>query len=75
MALSYSGYYTGLSSWISGFDSPQSRQTYWVRLSVRTVAFQVAKTGSIPVLSTITIRKGVGGWTNYQALASHMLVL
>ena len=26
MVLSYSGYYTGLSSRISGFDSPQDRQ-------------------------------------------------
>ena len=28
------------------------KNLYWVRLSVRTVAFQVAKTGSTPVLST-----------------------
>ena len=30
MVLSYSGYYTGLSSRISGFDSPQDRQIYGV---------------------------------------------
>ena len=31
MVLSYSGYYTGLSSRISGFDSPQDRQVIVVK--------------------------------------------
>ena len=38
---------------IRWFESIRGCQLYSVRLSVRTTAFQVVKTGSIPVLSTI----------------------
>ena len=41
-----------LSSCKDGFDSRTRYQLHSVRLSVRTTAFQVVKTGSIPVLST-----------------------
>ena len=35
MVLSYSGYYTGLSSRISGFDSPQDRQFLFREIRAR----------------------------------------
>ena len=41
----------------------------------RTPAFHVGKTGSIPVSCTISKRKSVGGVTDYQTIASHMLLL
>ena len=48
MVSSYSGYYTGLSSRISGFDSPRDRQTVGVWCNGNTVDFDSTALGSIP---------------------------
>ena len=61
MVLSYSGYYTGLSSRISGFDSPQDRQTMEsnaaglvLRPALKT-GFSEMGWGSTPLLSANNI--------------------
>ena len=55
MVLSYSGYYTGLSSRISGFDSPQDRQVIVNAFIAQLVEQRIENpcvTGSNPVRGT-----------------------
>ena len=64
MVLSYSGYYTGLSSRISGFDSPQDRQVlFQCSTAVVQLAVNQLVVGSIPACGANSIPPWCNGNT------------